>query len=144
MLRGIWAAMAVSISAQLLTTPISLYYFHRFPNYFLIANLIAVPLSSLVLVSGLLLWSFSAVGLFAAGIGWSLAVQIRLLNQFVSWVAGLPGSVTDGIFLTALQVIFIYITGLCFYRLLLLGKKDSLWYGLAGLLILATLRLNST
>ena len=141
-LKGIWEAMAVSFSAQLLTTPLSLYYFHRFPNYFLAANLIAVPLSSLVLVSGLLLWTFSAIGPLADGLGWFLAAQIRLLNHFVSWVAGLPGSVTDGIFLSAMQVSFIYITGFGFYRLLILEKKDGIWSGLAGLLALAILRLN--
>jgi competence protein ComEC len=43
-IQFIWATIAVSIAAQLSTTPISLYYFHQFPLYFIISNLfITIP-----------------------------------------------------------------------------------------------------
>src|SRR5690606_41572998 len=38
-LRGIWQSLLVSLSAQLFTTPLALYYFHQFPNNFLLGNL---------------------------------------------------------------------------------------------------------
>jgi competence protein ComEC len=44
----IWQMNAVTISAQILTLPISIYYFHQFPNLFLITNMVAVPLSSVI------------------------------------------------------------------------------------------------
>ena len=40
---------ALSIVAQLATFPICLYYFGTFPTYFFIANLIIVPVVSLIM-----------------------------------------------------------------------------------------------
>src|SRR5690349_21680410 len=45
-LDSIWKLNAVSIAAQLLTTPFSIYHFHQFPDFFLLTNFVAVPLSS--------------------------------------------------------------------------------------------------
>ena len=38
-----WEMMAVTLAAQIGTFPICLFYFHQFPTYFFLANLIAVP-----------------------------------------------------------------------------------------------------
>src|SRR5690606_7700288 len=38
-LRGIRHALLVSLSAELFTTPLALYYYLQFPNYFLLGNL---------------------------------------------------------------------------------------------------------
>src|SRR5262249_36907228 len=53
----IWKLNAVSIAAQLLTTPLSLYHFHQFPNYFLLSNFAVVPLSSIVVLGEIFLCS---------------------------------------------------------------------------------------
>src|SRR5690606_34922050 len=65
----IWKIASVSIAAQLATFPLGLLYFHQFPNYFLLSNLLVVPLSSVVLICGLcvLLLSFSTALASAAG-----------------------------------------------------------------------------
>src|SRR5690606_14636487 len=45
----------ISIAAQLFTAPLALFYFHQFPNYFLLGNLfIAIP-STLTMYMGLAL-----------------------------------------------------------------------------------------
>src|SRR5690606_39163355 len=48
----LWEMTGISICAQCVTTPISLHYFGQFPNYFLITNIVLVPMSSLVLYLG--------------------------------------------------------------------------------------------
>jgi len=83
--------IAVSIAAQVFTTPISLYYFHQFPGAFLLSNLIAVPLSSIILASLLLLLVCSPFPLLAGWIGKGIAFLIMLLNEYVSWVESIPG-----------------------------------------------------
>lgn len=45
----------VSIAAQIGTAPFAIYYFHQFPTYFIITNLIAIPAAFLLLSGGLLL-----------------------------------------------------------------------------------------
>jgi competence protein ComEC len=49
----IWKVVAVSIAAQLATFPLAFYYFHQFANYFLLTNLVAIPISSFVIYSGI-------------------------------------------------------------------------------------------
>lgn len=51
-LRFLRDTLAVSIAAQILTTPLSLYYFGQFPTYFLIANLLVDFPSTLVMYLG--------------------------------------------------------------------------------------------
>lgn len=55
--------IALSSAAQLLTIPIMLYDFHRFPVYFIFANLFVTPFLEWVIIAGLVaaLVSFFAV-----------------------------------------------------------------------------------
>ena len=48
-----WSIVAVSFAAQIITFPLSLFYFHQFPNYFMITNILVVPLSSLIIYTGI-------------------------------------------------------------------------------------------
>ena len=48
-IRYIWQMFALSLVAQLATFPICLYYFGTFPTYFFVANLIIVPVVSLIM-----------------------------------------------------------------------------------------------
>lgn len=48
--RKIWSAATLSISCQIFTGPLAWYYFHSFPKYFILTNLIALPLTSAIMV----------------------------------------------------------------------------------------------
>lgn len=54
-LRLLRDALAVSIAAQLLTTPLSLYYFGQFPTYFLVANVLVDFPSTLAMYLGFIM-----------------------------------------------------------------------------------------
>lgn len=45
-MKYIWNTLALSISCQAATAPLSLLYFGSFPKYFMVTNLVAIPLSS--------------------------------------------------------------------------------------------------
>jgi competence protein ComEC len=53
-MRKLWSLASMSISCQVFTAPAVWYYFGTFPQYFLITNLIAMPLTSLIMSLGLL------------------------------------------------------------------------------------------
>src|SRR5205814_5677401 len=79
----IWKMCAVTIAAQILTMPIAIYHFHQFPVYFLLANLVAVPVSSIILLGEILLCCFSFLLPVAAVIGNILHWMIGLLNLYI-------------------------------------------------------------
>jgi competence protein ComEC len=52
--KKLWQLCGVSLVAQGGTAPLSLYYFHQFPLYFLLSNLIVLPFVGLLLVYGII------------------------------------------------------------------------------------------
>jgi competence protein ComEC len=86
-----WQLTAVSIAAQLATFPLSVYYFHIFPTYFLIANLFIIPLSFLVMSVGIPFLVLSWVPVLSDGLGWVVSGMIWLQNSITRTVQFFPG-----------------------------------------------------
>ena len=61
--RLIWNSAALSISCQLLTAPVVWLHFGTFPQYFLLTNLLAMPLTTALMVSAVTTVTLSAAGL---------------------------------------------------------------------------------
>lgn len=61
--KWIWNSMAISLSCQLTTGPLAYFYFHTFPQHFLLTNLIAIPLTSLIIPFSLATLICSIAGL---------------------------------------------------------------------------------
>ncbi len=105
----VWSILAVSIVAQLATFPLSIYYFHRFPNYFLLSNLLVIPLGTIVIFGGIIVLLFSwclPVNLF---LGKMLSFIIQLLNNCVAFLGELPGSSTDSIYISLIEMSLLYL-----------------------------------
>lgn len=112
----VWQITCVSVAAQLTTFALGLLYFHQFPVYFLISNLFVIPLSTVVLISGIILLAVSGLTFLASVIGkitWGL---IWALNKIVFVVEDLPLSIINNIYFTTLQcwVLMGILTGIVF------------------------------
>lgn len=92
-----WSMITVTLAAQLTTTPLSLFYFHQFPNYFLLTNLFFIPLSTICLVGGLLTVLFSGIPIIGESIAWLFRLLIGFMNSSAGFFGRLPGAVTDQI-----------------------------------------------
>lgn len=95
-LKWLWQGTAIGFAAQLMTTPLSLFYFHQFPNYFLLANTGLMLTSGLILGVGIALFACSHVPLLGALLGKILNVLIYSSLKFLEWVEALPGAVATG------------------------------------------------
>ncbi len=104
----IWKLAAISLSAQILTFPVCIYYFHQFPNFFLLTNIIAVPLSGLILYAEIGLIAFSWIPFAGSVIGKIAGWLVWVMNQIVLWVNGIPFAVWDGIPSTVLSTWLLY------------------------------------
>ena len=142
LLDMIWQMTAVTLSAQVLTTPVSLFYFHQFPVYFLPANLIAVPLSSAALIITIFLCMVSIVPVVPEITGKILSWLIRFMNHSIGNIDHLPFSVASGIEITLLQASVLYgviftVSVFLFYR-----QKMALYAAILFILILSSANLN--
>lgn len=99
----VWKITSVSIAAQLATFSLGLLYFHQFPNYFLLSNLLVIPISFAVLILGLIVLAISFIGPLAALCGWLLLWTIKALNAVVFTVESFPYSLIDHVYINTLQ-----------------------------------------
>jgi competence protein ComEC len=105
-----WQLTAVSISATIAVTPLSIYYFHQFPTYFWLSGLIVVPLAGWALYAGLLLFMVHFVSSFlAAWIGKLLWLIIWLLNGSLYWIDKIPPGAIKHLWWSGLTTILLYI-----------------------------------
>ncbi len=104
----VWKLMAVTIAAQILTTPLSIYHFHQLPNLFLLSNLVIVPLSGIVLYAEILLCIVSFVPMLATPSGKIIAWLLKLMNNFIQWVDRIPFAVSNNIFVSVFQTLLLY------------------------------------
>ena len=104
----IWQLTAVSLAAQLLTFPVCIYYFHQFPNLFLITNLVAVPLSTVILFTEIALLAFSWLPFAGVYIGKLAGWLLERMNQFILSVNKLPHAVWDHIPATVTSTWLLY------------------------------------
>ncbi len=106
--KYIWGIISVSLAAQLGVLPISLYYFHQFPVYFLLGNLFMIPTTLVVLLIGSL---FLTVG-FWPTLSTILGQVLDWLTQGVHFVnqaiANLPGSTISNLWISPLELVFLY------------------------------------
>ena len=121
----IWQITCVSIAAQLGTFALGLLYFHQFPTYFLISNLFVIPLSTFVLVAGILLLAVSFISPVANVVGVVLEWLIKLLNGIVFKTESLPLSLINNIHLTVFQCWLLF--GILIGLILLIEYKNIRW-----------------
>ena len=130
----IWKMNAVSLAAQLLTTPLSIYHFHQFPNFFMLTNFVAVPLSSLIVLGEILLCSVSFFAPLGSFIGKILSRLIWLMNSYIQRIEALPGSLWDGMQINILQTCLLFLAIACFSYWLLEKQKKAAWVALIAVL----------
>lgn len=107
-LRWLWSLVVVSCTAQLGAAPLVIYHFGTFSVYFLLANLVIIPLTTLILYTFpfLLLLSFAPT-LQLSVAGWFSSL-LTLQSAALRWISSLPAAQIDGIRISALQLGLIY------------------------------------
>lgn len=113
LLRKVRDLITVSIAAQLGTFPLAIYYFHQFPNYFILTNLIVIPLSFLILIAG-----FSNIAVVLIGLGSSfigsvfqkvLYALLLSLNSAIDFISHLPFAVSSDLYFTFFDTCLVYL-----------------------------------
>jgi competence protein ComEC len=82
-----WKLFTVSIAAQLIILPLSIYYFQQFPGLFLASNLIIIPLLGAILMGGVLVIILASLDLLPQVFANVYGFVIYKMNAFVSWIS---------------------------------------------------------
>jgi competence protein ComEC len=140
LIKLVWQLCSITLAAQLLTLPFVLYHFHQFPTLFFITNLLAVPLSGIVLYAELLLLLVSSITTIASVIGVIIKNALTLLNTFIFHINSLNYVVIDNIQVSIVQAVLlaIFILSICYW--FINKKKSYLFVSLGSMLVFTTIR----
>lgn len=89
----VFTLVLTSVLAGVATAPFAAAHFNRFTDYGLLANLLTVPVMSLLMAAGAVATILAPLGLAAPAL-WVMDMSARWILFIAHWVAGLDGSVT--------------------------------------------------
>ncbi|WP_316784033.1 ComEC/Rec2 family competence protein [Pedobacter frigiditerrae] len=129
-LDKIWSAVALSLAAQLATFPLSVYYFHQFPMYFILGNLfILLPLIAMM---------YLGIGILVLRVYFLAPIFewiITFTNNGLKWIADLPFSGITSIWLSEWQLLLLSLALLLLVYSLVNYRKKLLVTSICLLLI---------
>lgn len=134
--KYVWGLMSVSVAAQLGTAPLVMFYFSRFPVYFLLANLVVIPLVTIILYAAVLMLFLTFLPWAQVWVTEGVKCLLDGLNVFVRWVERLPYASIDGIWLYGVEVLGIYVSLFLFFRYWTDHRSGSLRLCLFSLVLL--------
>jgi competence protein ComEC len=134
-----WKLNAVTLAAQILTVPLSIYHFHQFPNLFILTNFVAVPLSSAILLGEILLCLVSFIPALALLLGKLISWHIWLMNTYIEKIETISFSLWDGLQISIFQAILLILFAVGISYWLMEKSKKGLKFGLFSLLCFVTL-----
>ena len=140
-LKQIWSISTVSIAAQIGTSPIAIYYFHQFPSYFLLSNIIIIPLISIIMYCGLLLLILSSLGFPSLLLLKIYSFLVDMMNLSIREIEKFPGSIISSLHLELSELFLAYLILLLMIVWFLNGKIWKLKLGLFTFLLFLGLQI---
>ena len=106
--KYILGIVIVSIAAQIGTCILSIKTFNIFPTYFLLTNIIVIPLSYFIMISAVALQALCFVPILQTIVTEVLKIFLYMLTTSVEWIENLPMSCINNIFITTPSSILLY------------------------------------
>jgi competence protein ComEC len=122
----IWEITTVAIAAQAVTTPFVLHYFHQFPTYFMLSNLFLVPLSFVIIVSGMGLLLTSFLPFLPWVFGKFTSAMIFIMNYLILWIEQLPYAVFRELYITRTESLILIVSLILIIQLFNHGIRNYL------------------
>jgi competence protein ComEC len=135
-LDKLWAACSISIAAQVITFPLSAFYFHQFPVYFLISNLFIIIPSELIMITGLTYLVMPDIPFVSSALGWLLEKSILIMDKVLSAIEHFPFSSINKIWITPVGYLLLYVIIIALFYFLYDRKAWVLRLGMVCMLLL--------
>lgn len=134
-LDKIWELTSVTLAAQIATIPFSIYYFHQFPMYFWLSNLFMTPISSVVIIGGMVLLLIFFIPYINIGVAFCVKWMIFVMNHVVAWIENLPMSIIKSLYINNLEFICLLLTFLLL-MMVVEHKRKMFLFGMLSILLI--------
>lgn len=92
----LWGLFTVSVAAQITTFPLSASYFHQFPVYFWMSNLVVIPAAFVFIMLGIVILVTSPLPAIPAFIATVAGYLVKGVYFLLQQIGSLPGSLVAG------------------------------------------------
>lgn len=99
-----WDLFTVSVAAQMMTFPLTCYYFRQFPVYFWLSNFVVVPAAFILLCLGFLILITSPVTLLSGLFSGITCFLLKQLLWLLDLIENLPGAIISGLNFSGLSM----------------------------------------
>ena len=131
----IWELTSVTLSAQIATAPLSIYYFHQFPTYFWLSNLFMGPISTIVIMGGMVMLLIFFIPYINIGVAFCVKWLIYVMNFIVTSVENMPFSILKGLYINSLEFTCLIIA-LLLLMIVIEHKKKKLFFAMLSILLI--------
>ena len=133
----IWIMLTVSMAAQIGTLPFLLHYFHQFPTWFLLANLLVIPLVTIILYLSFVVFAIAPI---IPILGFWLTKILDLAGQgmlfSVRFVERIPYSIIEGLYPSDSTMLLIIVVAISTALFVITKKINNLRLSLIVIIIL--------
>lgn len=91
----LWNLVTVSVSAQIGTAPLVAYVFNALPSYFLITNIVAIPVMFIIVACAMLMSVVSVVPVAGRLLAAVITFAVDFLDDAMRYIVDTPGSVMN-------------------------------------------------
>ena len=105
----LWAVCSISLAAQVITFPLSAFYFHQFPVYFLVSNLFIIIPSAVIMYAGIVYLLLPQISVLSKAIAYILEKSILLMNKVLSVIEHAPFASIGKIWITTFEYLLLYV-----------------------------------
>ena len=131
-----WDLVSVSLAAQILIFPVSVYIFHQFSLSFALSSLLAVPLVTIIIFGGtLMVLSELLFQNIAQFVGNFLEQCILTLNYIIKQISLIPFSVMTDIYISEMGIAFMILSILSLMYFIVTKEKISFYVAITCLLL---------
>jgi competence protein ComEC len=114
----LWALCSVSIAAQVITFPLSAFYFHQFPVYFLVSNLLIILPMAVIMYTGIFYLLLPPLPFISAALGYVLEQSILIMNKVLILIEQAPFASIGKIWLNTAEYLLAYGIIICLFYFL--------------------------
>ncbi|MBO5271565.1 MAG: ComEC/Rec2 family competence protein [Muribaculaceae bacterium] len=130
----------VSLSAMIGTGIIAAFYFHNFPIYFLISNIVATYLLPIIIIGGIIAIIISGLGFDPTFICIITDYAYNIIDWITTSITTLPGASIDTIYFNGWILIPYFGCVACLY--LSLKHKRLVWYIITTIFVIFTITIS--
>jgi competence protein ComEC len=105
----IWNLCAISISAQVVTFPLTIFYFHQFPVYFLVSNLLVVIPVAIIMYSGILYLLLPQIAVISSALAYFIEHSILIMNKMLTFIQQFTFTSIDKIWINYIEYLLLYV-----------------------------------